>query len=295
MPLVSIIVPVRLARHTIVSTLEALLAEAEGRAVEVIVAVSKRDPAAALILSMAHPQLRVLIADAPAGVPQLRRDAALAARGEYIVITEDHCLPPQNWVEGLVSSICSHETDVSGGGVANGRRSWTGWAQYFTRYSAFLPPCPDSATRHLPGNNACYRTDVLKAHQKLLTEGFWEAEFNQELLASGCRFWISPALTVVQRQQRSLFEYFPLRFRHGRCYGARRINASTSKSALLLRSPLIPPLLMWRATRSALMRAEFRWRFLYALPLFALYVLAWSMGEWTGYFFGPGSSCTETD
>jgi hypothetical protein len=287
--IVSVVIPVRLAQATIESTLEAAIAQARDLGGEVIAAVWRGDSSFEIVKSVAAREedvLRIVVADQRCGVPQLRRDGVCAARASWVVITEDHCLFPSGWLAGLLAS----EGDVRGGGVSNGRFSYAGWAQYFTRYSAFLPPVPKGMTRRLPGTGACYSRQLLNSPS--LADGFWEAEFNGELLGRGVRFFMDPALTVAQRQQRGWLEFAALRFRHGRCYGGRR---GGSKLGLLLRAPLILVILMWRAIREELhQRYHLGW-FVLTLPLLICYFLAWSLGEATGYMFGPGGSCRSTD
>src|SRR5712691_1604710 len=196
---VSVVVPVRRAQATIESTLEAAIAQARELGGEVIAVVWRGDSSFEIVNTLPAREgdvLRMIVADQPCGVPQLRRDGVRAARGSWVVITEDHCLFPAGWLAGLIAS----EGDVRGGGVANGRFSYAGWAQYFTRYNPFLPPAPRGATRHLPGNNTCYPRRLLNSPS--LADGFWEAEFNHELIQGGVRFFMDPALTVEQRQQR---------------------------------------------------------------------------------------------
>jgi hypothetical protein len=74
----------------------------------------------------------------------------------FVAITEDHSLLPSGWIGGLLAAIEKDGMDVSGGPVSNGRRSVAGWAQYFTRYSNFMPPVTEGLTRSLPGNNTWY-------------------------------------------------------------------------------------------------------------------------------------------
>lgn len=293
---VTVAVPVRLAQRTIESTLRALLAQAEMEGFQVIAAVQADDPSLAVVQRVQHRQLRVLVASEPAGVPQLRRDAAMAADTEFVIITEDHCLFPAGWARRLVEACAGPEVAVSGGPVANARRTWLGWTQYFTRYTAFLPPGRAGRTGHLPGNNACYRREVLRARSALLRDGFWEAEFNQALIAEGERFEMVPEAVVEQRQHRGLLEYAALRYRHGRCYGGRRVEAAPGERVrLLLRSPLIPAILFARALRAVSGRPEYRARFLGAAPVFVVYILCWALGEMTGYAFGAGATSVETD
>jgi hypothetical protein len=230
--------------------------------------------------------LRIVIAEQPCGIPQLRRDAVRAARAPRIAITEDHCLFPDDWLAGMTSP----DDDVRGGGVSNGLRSYTGWAQYFTRYHAFLPPVGKGATRHLPGNSASYPRRAFELSS--IDDGFWEAEFNGDLLRKGVRFFSDPALTVEQRQRRGWLEFALLRYQHGRCYGGRREG---SKLRLLVLAPLIPLVLLLRMARAAARKPGYRGRFAVALPLIAFYVLAWSAGEIAGYICGAGESSGKTD
>ncbi len=285
---ISIVIPVRRAQQTVESTLAAALKQARETGGEVIAAVWRGDPSFPSVAAFAErdERLRILVAEQPSGVPQLRRDGARAARGQRVVITEDHCLFPPGWLARHVSSAI----EVLGGGVSNGRNSYAGWAQYFTRYSAFLPPVAKGRTNHLPGNSASYPKALLESRS--IDPGFWEAEFNRELLEQGVPFFSDPALTVEQRQQRGWLAFAALRFQHGRCYGGRRTGP---KFGLLLRSPLIPAVLLARNIRAVAAKKDYIGRFLLTLPLTGIYVLAWSAGEIAGYLFGPGDSCRKTD
>jgi hypothetical protein len=286
---VSIVIPVRLAQATIESTLDAAIAQAREAGGEVVAAIWREDPSFEIVQSVASRErdiLRIVVSEQRTAVPQLRRDGVRTARAPWIVITEDHCLFPPQWLKGLLAT----EGDVRGGGVENGRRCYAGWAQYFARYNAFMPPVPGGPTKFLPGNNACYPRALLDSVS--IDQGFWEAELNHELLARGARFVANPSLTVEQRQQRGWFEFAVLRFHHGRCYGGRR---GGSRLRSLLRTPFIPAILAWRNMRAIVdKRYHIGW-FILSSPLLACYILAWSLGETVGYLAGPGDSCTKTD
>ena len=286
MPLITILIPVRDAASTIGRTLDSLLPQCEGNDAEVVLAVSDNDSSLAAL--DVPSVVRVVTVKSPAGVPQLRRVAAFEARGQLLVITEDHCTFPADWLRNLLLAARAKPGSVCGGPVKNGRLTYVGWAQYFTRYSAFLPTGCDRRVSNLPGNNACYPAALIEARRPFLRDGFWEAEFNQQLARAGVPFLLAVKLAVTQHQERRALEYVSLRFRHGRCYGARRQG---QRVKLILASPLLPALLFWRMLRAPLHRA----RFLLVSPLVLLYVVAWSAGEFFGYLTGAGSSCTETD
>jgi hypothetical protein len=286
---VSVAIPVRLATATIESTLEAAIAQARDVNGEVIAAVWRGDPSFKLVESLAARHrgiLRVALAERQCGIPQLRRDAVRMARAPLVVITEDHCLFPAGWLAGMTKG----PGEVRGGGVGNGRDSYAGWAQYFTRYAAFMPPVPDEPVQQLSGNNACYPASLLDSPS--LDQGFWEAEFNREMLGRGVGFRICSALTIVQRQERGWLEYIPLRFRHGRSYGARR---GGSKLGALLRAPLIPAVLLWRILRAQLHKRYHLGWFVLTLPLLICYILAWSAGELSGSLAGVDDCSRDTD
>lgn len=296
-PRTSVILPVRQAARTIEATL-ASLASQRHDSYEIVAAVCAHDSAAPFLRKAAqrNPRLRLIECTGEAGVPQLRRDAVAKARGvEYIALAEDHCVYPPAWLSGLEAALLPAEAAVAGGPVANGRRTFAGWAQYFTRYSAFLPPKSPGPATHVPGNNACYLASVLRARGERLAEGFWEAEFNDSLRAEGLPLRMT-GVTVEQRQHRGWLAYLPLRYLHGRCYGARRMQAAgaPARSRLWRRAPFIPIVLFARAARAAL-RSPHRVAFLLTSPLLFAYQTAWAAGEILGYLAGPGAAATRTD
>jgi len=295
-PTVCVVLPIRLATETIESTLESVFSQVHDYAAEVIAVVCEDDPTLSKVTAIRRPNFRYIAVQGEQGIPYLRACGVAASRAEFVLIAEDHCLYPENWIRSLVGAIERTGAGVNGGPVTNGRCSWVGWAQYFTRYSSFMPPVADGAVSSLPGNNACYRRVDLDAHGAFLMDGFWEAELNAELSRSGRVLWSCSAATVVQRQQRGLIEYLPLRFRHGRGYGARRLAASPQKrNRFVAMSGLVPFLLLFRTLRAVFAKKNHRVRLVATLPLVATYFVAWSLGEMTGYLAGAGESCNATD
>jgi len=293
---VSVVVPVRRAERTIRATLNSLLAQRCIEPWEVILVLSRNDPTAGLLNRDLPPPVRLLEPPGPGGVPQLRRDGVRQARGEFIVITEDHCLYPEGWLQGLLDCMQTRGVEAAGGPVLNASSSLTGLALYLTRYSAFLPGIEGHATE-LPGNNSCYRREALENDESWMRDGFWEAEFNQHLVRCGGRMWMSRDSAVQQKQHRGLLEFAMLRFRHGRCYGARRIRSASrsERRKRLLTAPLIPAVLFARIMRAVWTKRFPKLRFAAAAPLILVYVTCWAAGEITGYLAGAGNSCHSTD
>jgi len=282
----SIVVPVRKARATLDQTVVSLRRACEGIDAEVIVVYASQDETAAIAERLSG--VRLVRVGGKFSVPQLRRDGVRAAQGEFVLITEDHCTVACDWASKLLAAAESHPASGWGGPVANARNSWLGWAHYLTRYTAFLPPGKAAYTRHLPGNNALYRKDDLLSFATEFADGFWEAEFNVVLTRERGPFWYAPDAPVTQQQMRGLFEYASLRYRHGRCYGAR---CGQTHSAIFF---FVAALLFWRGLRAAVNNG-LALRFLLCSPLLAAYYAAWAAGEAVGFIAGAGDSCSDTD
>ena len=282
----SIVIPVRRAAKTLDNCVASVKLACVGIDAEIVVAYSEADETAAIAGGLTG--VRLVRMAGRRSVPQLRKDGVRAAEGEFILITEDHCSVGPDWARKLLRAAEEHPASAWGGPVRNGRTSWLGWAHYFTRYTAFLPPGRAGYCAHLPGNNALYRRDDLLAFATEWCDGFWEAEFNTVLRRERGPFWYVPEAAVTQGQIRGLLEYVSLRYRHGRCYGAR---CGKAHSAVFV---CVAALLFWRGLLLAVENAEAR-RFCFVSPLLIVYYAAWAAGEMAGYLAGAGASCADTD
>jgi hypothetical protein len=296
-PRISVVVPVRQAVETAEDTLSRLL---DRPGLEVIAAVSSQDPTAPLLrdLQRRRPELVLLEVQGARSVPQLRAHGIRAARGRFVAITEDHCEFPPQWPHSLAAALEDPAVGASGGAVANGRDgSLADWAIYFSRYASLLPPVPRGPAAALPGNNACYRRELLESNRALYENGFWEHEFHQHLLGKGLRLFQEPDAVITHRKPYRFGPYCALRFRHGRCFGG-MIREGGSLGAVALRalaSPLTPFLLALRSARAVAAKRTHRREYLLALPLLLVCYAAWTAGEVAGYLGGPGEACSQTD
>jgi hypothetical protein len=231
-------------------------------------------------------------------VPQLRAHGIRAARGRFVAITEDHCGFAPRWPHSLVAALEDPAVGAAGGAVANGRPgSLVDWAIYFSRYASLMPPIPRRQAAALPGNNACYRRELLQSNRSLFENGFWEHEFHQHLLRQGLRLVQEPDAVVTHRKPYRFWPYCALRFRHGRCFGGmiREGRSLGVVAARLLVSPLTPFLLALRSVRAVAAKRTRRREYCLALPLLLICYAAWTAGEVAGYFGGPAEACSQTD
>ncbi len=296
-PEFSVVVPVRHAVATAEDTLLSLLAR-DG--LEVIAVVSGNDPTAPLLRELrdGHPSLVLLEIPGEHSVPQLRAHGIRAARGRFVAITEDHCELSAEWPQVLAAPLADPTVGAAGGGVGNGRRdSVTDWAIYFSRYATLMPPLPRGPAHALPGNNACYRRDLLESMRDLYQNGFWEHEFHQHLQRQGLRLMQEPDAVVRHRKAYRFGAYLSLRFQHGRCFGGMIREASGFRAGVVrvLFSPLIPLRLLARSARAVAAKKAYNREYCLALPLLLLCYAAWTAGEVAGCLFGPGQACSQTD
>jgi hypothetical protein len=296
-PRISVVVPIRRAAETAEDTLRRLLDRA---GLEVVAVVSSQDPTAPLLreLKRSRPELVLLEIPGLWSVPQLRAHGVRAARGRFVAITEDHCDFSSDWPQPLVAALSDPLAGAAGGPVANGRRgSAAGWAIYFSRYAGVQPPVARGPVGALPGNNACYRRELLESNSALFENGFWEHEFHQHLLRKGLRLFQVPDAVVTHRKPYRFAAYCALRFRHGRCFGG-MIREGGRLGAVALRillSPLTPFLLALRSARAVFAKRKHRREYFLALPLLMFCYAAWTAGEVAGYLAGPGEACSQTD
>jgi hypothetical protein len=295
--LISVVVPVREARETAPHTLRHLL---DRSSLEVIAVVSSADPAAEVLrdLKRSRPELVLIELPGRYSVPQLRARGVAAATGRCVAITEDHCLFPEGWPASLARALERPEIAAAGGGVENGRsRTVRDWAIYFSRYAANMPPLQRGFATILPGNNACYRRELLDELRPIWQEGFWEHEFHRYLLADGWKLWLEADAAVEHHKPYRFGPYCRLRFLHGRCYGGgkRRKEGFAAVALFVLLSPLIPALMALRSARVVLPKRRHRKEYLLSIPLLIILYSAWVAGEMIGYLLGPGESCSQTD
>ena len=293
----SVVVPVRRAPDTIVSTMTELL---ERQGLEIIAVVSKDDPTSLLLRQMwaEHPELVLVEVNGDWSVPQLRARGVHQATGRLVAITEDHCSFSESWPAALAPPLDDPTIAAVGGPVVNAqRKSILDWAVFFSRYATSMPPVVRGPTRTLAGNNACYRRELLKTHAAVLLDGFWEHEFHEELLRQGLKLWLEPDARVSHRKRYRLGSYCSLRFSHGDCFAGRKRDKLTfwALQRRILLAPLVPFLLSLRTARAVLWKGTQVREWLLAAPMLFLFHAMWALGELTGYILGPGESCSHTD
>ena len=141
----------------ILETLESLRKQAGAHTYEVLIGDCRNDEISRTI-ERNYPEVKLIPCPPRASLPELRTAALDRAKGQYIIVTEDHCVPTGNWLDRMAQAFCTAPpgTAAVGGCVENGVHDTAlDWARFFCEYSYFLAPvterCQHRSARHERG------------------------------------------------------------------------------------------------------------------------------------------------
>ena len=287
-------------RERIRETLDSLRSQVGGHGCEVILA-DRRNDALSHSLQAAYPGITVIPCPSRTPLPELRAIALEHATGDYAVVTEDHCVPPRDWLENIASAFgrAPPGTAAVGGCVENGvAGSAFDWATFLCEYSAFVAPVTEGDTQVLPGMNIAYDRAALQRFDRArLASGFWETTIHPELLKAGRTLYSANAIKIVHSKKFSLRLFASQRFLYSRYHAALRFEHEPQIKRLLAvaATPLLPPLLLFRMYRQVAAKKRLRAQFLSALPALAVFVIIWAAGEMVGYALGAGDALSRIE
>src|SRR5258708_16159424 len=174
MPKLSIVIASLNGRPYIDACLAALARQQGNIQAEVLVAECVGPEVVSFIKSN-YPDVKVIAFAERKSVPQLRAAGILAARGEIIAITEDHCIPADNWYTALVTAHTEESNPAIGRAVDNAATERNiHWAVYLCEYINFISPVPHGVVHDLPGPNVSYKREALDSMRDMLEDGYWE-------------------------------------------------------------------------------------------------------------------------
>lgn len=211
------------------------------------------------------------------------------ARGDVILLTEDHCIPRPDWVRTMVAAA-----SVAGRAVVGGRveiragATPTDWAFYFVDFFRYAAPVQAGPSPTLTVCNAAYRREQLAEVREVWERYFHETAINDTLRQRFGDLWLEPASEVSMFRHVSFGDAIYERYAFGRLFGCTRIEfCSTARRVYYaLFAPALPLILMGRMASKAFASRRLLGAFARSfLPLTTM-VLWWSWGEWLGYVTG---------
>ena len=128
-------------------------------------------------------------------------------------------------------------------------------------------------------------------NQDLLRDGFWERELHRLLAQEGMNLVFIPEIRVTQHGSFGFQRFLRQRFQHGRQFGRSRLRGRSPALravATLARRPDSGAVFLGTDPRCVARSGRDLGPFLVALPVLLCFLLAWSLGEASGYL-APGS------
>lgn len=276
----------------ILETLASLRSQKDSPPHEVIVVDRLHDTVSETIRSR-HPEVLLLASEKEQSLPRMRAQALAASRGGLILVTEDHCVPPDTWLKDFERLSRDHpDACVIAGCVENGvTERALDWATFLCEYAAFSPPIAEGFGHALAGMNVMYRRAALaECPPDLLTKGFWETTVHPWLAGRGDKLLASNRIRIFHCKRFSWRLFAHQRYVYSRYYAGIRFPRSNwpVRIAAALATPALPLLLTWRLFKAARAKPSLSEHAMPALPhLFGFFVI-WALGEAVGYLSGPG-------
>lgn len=288
-PDLSVVVPSVSGWDDLERCLAALDAQ-QGARVEVIVADRVGDVVRAPLRTL-YPSVRLIEAPARTTIPALRRLAFQEARADVVGVIEDHVLVPPDWAARM---LAAHRdgAQVVGGAVENvATERLVDWSAFLCEYSQCLAPSPGPAD-WLTGNNVTYRRALLARFADRIAEDRWEGHLHDAMRQAGVTLLSRPDIVVGHRKHTTVGDYVSQRYLYARSFAASRVaHAGVARRAAYgLAALVLPPLLFARIVRRVWASGRHRRELAASVPLLAVYVLAWAVGDSAGAWFGAGDA-----
>jgi glycosyltransferase involved in cell wall biosynthesis len=239
-----------------------------------------------------HPTVTVLEAPAGTPIPELRAIAIGAAHGRALAVIEDHVIVPPGWARDLLAALESDDM-VVGGAIENAATERVvDWAAFLCEYSHCITPLPEGPSDWLPGNNVIYPRSLLARYRAVLGGGRWENQLHDAMRRDGVALIFRPRIAVGHKKHYTVAEYVSQRYLYARSYAGARVAGAprVKRLAYGAAAAALPPLLFYRTVSRVMSKRRHRAELLRSLPLLAVFVVSWALGEMVGYVAGPGDS-----
>lgn len=209
------------------------------------------------------------------------------AGGDIIALTEDHCIPEEDWCSNILKA---HESPYAavGGAIKCVTENMIDWAFAFSDYYRYLPPVPEGLSTFLTVCNVAYKRRALENVVRAWGDKFHEVAVNNALLNGGETLWLSQKLMVHQNRKVSFFNALHERYSFGWLFGSTRAVSIDPQRRLLyfVAAPVIPFLLIFRMWKNVVLRRTSILTFIRAFPVIFSFTIAISFGEFLGNIVG---------
>jgi glycosyltransferase involved in cell wall biosynthesis len=272
----------------------AALTQQQSIALEVVV-IDRLGEEVRSVVRSRFPDVVVVPTGPDTTIPEMRALGFDQARGDAIAVIEDHVIVPPTWGRALLDALTDGNS-VVGGSVENAATETVlDWAAFLCEYSACLPPLPAGEASWLPGNNVVYPRQLVRAYRPVIGEGRWENRLHDAMRADGVRLLCRPEIVVGHKKHYTFGEYLSQRYLYARSYAGTRVQGAPAlrRFAFGAAALALPPLLFYRTVSRVVSKRRHLGHLFASLPLLAVFVASWGVGEIVGYWFGAGNALSK--
>jgi glycosyltransferase involved in cell wall biosynthesis len=282
----SIIIPTYNGATTIERCLRAVLGQRWPGPFEVIVIDSSEDGTADLIWRR-FPHVKLTHFDEQTPEGKARNAGIRQANGALLIMTDQDCVPPIDWVEQICHSMKSANYDALGGSVTPSQHDRLfARASFLTEFGEFLPISRAGLRTNVPTCKIAYRARVFEEDMRF-PETIPVAEdmvLNDRIVAQGGRIYFDPRITVTHINRQGVKENFTHQYYLGAGSAMARLERREMRGAKVTKLPTFlshPALILYR-WQAVLRRLGEHRGFCQLLGLYAVPILflcaAWSTG-----------------
>lgn len=217
-------------------------------------------------------------------------EGVMAARGEYVVLCEDHCFPQPNWAEALVKRHQSAVYAAVGPMFANANpENAVSDADLLIAYGPFLQGLPGGERPFIAGHNSCYRREVLLGEGDRLPDTLeGEYVFHTGLSAAGAKFYVEPDARVSHMNFGTWASAIKASYLAGKVFGSNRAAtwAASRRVAFVFGWMAVPFIRLNRILPLARQAGWPQGRINACVPALLVCLAASAAGEWIGNLLG---------
>ncbi len=285
-PKLSVVLASQNAVQSVAECLREIESQRNGNHIEILVVDNSSDGTQEII-ARDFPQVKLVQASPDKLIPELWGIGINQSVGNYIAVTTTHFVPSENWIAEIIKLHNSGYAGIGGAIENNGQAGLVSWAVYFCRYSRYMLPFARENTDDFAADNASYKRADLERVKHAMADGFWEVFVHREMLKEKMPLVLTPDIVVYHRDSYSFSGFMNQRFWHGKQFGSARAASipGAKRIALVLLSPLIPFVYLYRITGRVFARKRNIDKYFLSLPILFLFLVSWSLGEFIGYLW----------
>ena len=239
-----------------------------------------------------YPWARLIPVTTNTTIPQMRAIAFREAHAPTVAVIEDHVIVPPGWARAMIAARTTQTRVVAGGLVNAATDRAVDWAAWLCEYNHLSAPMQSGPVDSIHGNHTSYDRELLAECRDVVESGRWEDALHEALRRRGVILWFRPDIVAGHRKHYTVREYTRQRFLYSRAYAALRLGGASlgRRLAYGVVALALPPVLFLRIVSRVWRGRLYRSHLAPSLPLLAVFVCSWGLGEAVGAWFGDGGA-----